>query len=215
MTCNEFGQELSEYLETGGKELQTHVDQCGACSSLVEDLRAISRGALTLQGADEPSPRVWNSIEIALRQEGLIRQQPLPADSPSFTSFIRRWGRAAWLVPVAAVVLVGVFMLGNPKPIGDTTASNPAGQPRVINASNSVLVSDDSEDQQVLSAVAERVPMMTAAYTTNLKNVNAYIQDAQATVNANPNDEDARRALMDAYEQKSMLYDIALDHSLQ
>jgi hypothetical protein len=74
-------------------------------------------------------------------------------------------------------------------------------------------MSDD--DQQVLSAVEERSPMMMAAYRTNLRNVNAYIQDAQDTVNANPNDEEARRSLMDAYEQKSMLYDLALDHSLQ
>jgi hypothetical protein len=71
------------------------------------------------------------------------------------------------------------------------------------------------EDQQVLSAVAQRSPMMTAAYETNLHNVNEYIRDAQATVDAYPNDEEAQRSLMDAYEQKSMLYDLALDHSLQ
>ena len=71
------------------------------------------------------------------------------------------------------------------------------------------------EDQQVLSAVAQHAPMMTAAYETNLHDVNDYIRDAQATVDANPNDEEARHALMDAYEQKSMLYNMAMDRSLQ
>jgi len=216
MTCKEFGQGLPEFLEQGGKELQAHVQECRACAALVADLREISREARTLQSSDEPSPRVWNAIEIALRQEGLIRQQPLAVPAKvSLPSFVRRWGQAAWLVPVAAALLVGAFILGNPKRAGDNTASNSETHPRVINASNSVSPVYDDEDQQVLSAVAQRSPMMTAAYTANLRNVNEYIQDAQATVNANPNNEDARRALMDAYEQKSMLYDIALDHSLQ
>jgi len=219
MTCKEFGQELPEFLEQGGKELQAHMEQCGACSEVVADLRAISQKARTLQDVDEPSPRVWNSLEIALRQEGLIRPQPLPATSRvSIPSLVRGWGRAAWLVPAAAVVLVGVFLLKNPSHVGDSTANHQSG-PRVIQVTNPPIpVSDDvmsDDDQQVLSAVGQRAPMMMAAYRTNLRNVNAYIHDAEATVNAYPNDEEARRSLMDAYEQKSMLYDLALDHSLQ
>jgi len=34
-------------------------------------------------------------------------------------------------------------------------------------------------------------------------------------VDENPNDEEAQRSLMEAYEQKSMLNEIALDRSLQ
>jgi hypothetical protein len=216
MTCNEFSQELPEFLEQGGKELQAHVDQCGACSAVVADLRAISTQARMLQELDEPSPRVWNSIEIQLRQEGLIRQQPRPSTSrPSLPSLVRRWGRAAWLVPAAAAVLVGAFILGNPSKAGDPTAK--AGDekaPIILKASLPVAPMSD-DDEQVLRAVSQRVPLMTAAYESNLRNVNEYIRDAQETVNSNPNDEEAQRSLMDAYEQKSMLYDLALDHSLQ
>jgi hypothetical protein len=215
MTCKEFGEELPEFLDQGGKELQAHVDQCGTCSALVADLRAITQEARTLQSWDEPSPRVWNSIEIALRQEGLIRQQPLgESNRLRLPSLVRRWGRAAWLVPAAAAVLVGAFILGNPRKVGDSAASDSSRGPRVLSVSHAVSPMSD-EDQQVLSAVSQRAPMMTAAYETNLHNVNEYIRDAQATVDANPNDEEAARSLMDAYEQKSMLYDIALDHSLQ
>jgi hypothetical protein len=219
MTCKEFGQGLPELIERGGKELQAHMDQCGACSEVVADLRAIGQEAKTLREMDEPSPRVWNLLEIALRQEGLIRPQPLPVPNRlSLPSLIKGWGRAAWLVPAAAAVLVGVFFLSNPSRVGDATARN-SNQLIRLNVSNPPTpVSDDvmsDDDQQVLSAVEQRSPMMMAAYRTNLRNVNAYIQDAQDTVNANPNDEEARRSLMDAYEQKSMLYDLALDHSLQ
>ena len=59
-----------------------------------------------------------------------------------------------------------------------------------------------------------RAPMMRAAYESNLKDVNNYIRDAQESVNADPNDEEAQQALMDAYGQKSMIYEMALDRSL-
>jgi protein involved in temperature-dependent protein secretion len=52
---------------------------------------------------------------------------------------------------------------------------------------------------------------MRSQYEENLKRVNESIQDAQATVNESPNDPDARRSLMDAYQQKSMLFEMAMD----
>jgi hypothetical protein len=55
---------------------------------------------------------------------------------------------------------------------------------------------------------------MKSAYEDNLKNVNAYIRDAQSSVDQNPDDGDARQYLMQAYEQKAMLYEMALDRSL-
>jgi len=51
-------------------------------------------------------------------------------------------------------------------------------------------------------------------YAANLKDVNAYIRDAKQTVDQNPNDEDAREDLLQAYQQKNMLYDMALERSL-
>jgi hypothetical protein len=47
-----------------------------------------------------------------------------------------------------------------------------------------------------------------------LRDANAYIQDAKASVDADPTDEEAQQALMDAYGQKSMIYQMALDRSL-
>jgi len=44
--------------------------------------------------------------------------------------------------------------------------------------------------------------------------VNESIRDAQSMVDDTPNDPDARRALMDAYQQKSMLFEMAMDRSL-
>jgi hypothetical protein len=53
-----------------------------------------------------------------------------------------------------------------------------------------------------------------AQYTDNLRRVNEYIQDAKSVVAANPNDEEAHRSLMEAYQQKAMLFELAMDRSL-
>jgi hypothetical protein len=44
--------------------------------------------------------------------------------------------------------------------------------------------------------------------------VNQYIQDAKSELAANPNDEEARRSLMEAYQEKAMLFDLAMDRTL-
>jgi hypothetical protein len=68
-----------------------------------------------------------------------------------------------------------------------------------------------TEDQQFLSAVSTLAPSMRASYETQLQAVNADIRETQAYVDRNPGDADARQHLMDAYQQKALLYQIALD----
>jgi hypothetical protein len=214
MTCAEFQRELPDFLEDGGSELQAHLNVCPICSELVASLESIIKEAQMLQASVEPSPRVWNSIEIVLRQEGLIRQ-PQPAGHRSFIpSLTQRWGMAAWLVPAAAMLLVGsAFFLYQRPGKNHRIADN--SHVRVMSALPGGGNVSDASDEQLLQEVSARAPMMRAAYETNLRDVNDYIRDAQDSVNANPNDEDAQQALMDAYGQKSMIYEMALDRSLQ
>jgi hypothetical protein len=210
MTCAEFQRELPELLEQGGTpELRAHLKVCPTCSGLLASLESIVREARQLQALEEPSPRVWNSIEIALRQEKLIRA-PRPANS-LVPSLFHRWGAMAWAVPLAAALLVaaGISLYRRP--------SSPAGagqQAAVSAAVRNAKLAGDLSDEQLLQEVSRRAPLMRADYERNLKDVNEYIRDAQDSVNANPNDEEAQQALMDAYGQKSMIYEMALDRSL-
>jgi hypothetical protein len=209
MNCAQFQRELPDFLEDGGnEELQSHVKTCGNCSGLVTSLQSIIQEAPFLQASEEPSPRVWNALEIQLRKEKIIRE---PRASHSLLPSLReRWGIAAWLVPAAAAILIaaGVMVLPNSK--SNTDATQQAVLPGGV-ASKPVY---DQSDEQLLQEVSMRAPLMRAAYEANLKDVNNYIRDAQESVNANPNDEDAQQALMDAYGQKSMIYEMALDRSL-
>ncbi len=208
MTCAEFQYQLPDLLEEGGSpELQAHLKGCAICSGLASSLQTIIGEARTLQATHEPSPRVWNSIEIALRKEGLIRQPQSRSSHFLLPSLTRRWGVAAWLVPAGAALLVGVAFFVHQPSKSETRAKDSVPTP--------VLVSTgDQNDDQLLQEVASRSPMMRAAYESNLKDVNAYIRDAQDSVNADPNDEEAQQALLDAYGQKSMIYEMALDRSL-
>jgi hypothetical protein len=207
MNCVELQESLAEIEGAGSVEQRNHLKTCAECSALVAELDFIISAASQLRAADEPSPRVWNSIEIALRQQGLIRAQPRSRSLlPSFSS---RWAWARWVVPAAAALLmaVGIYVRQNPPAdqLGRTVA--PA-----VTASDVALAGLNDDD--LLQEVAQLSPALKAQYTDNLRHVNQYIQDAQGVVAANPNDEEAHRSLMEAYQEKAMLFELALDRSL-
>lgn len=218
MNCIECHRVLPEMLEGQlNAELEAHLTSCVTCSALVEDLNAIVQEAASLKEAEEPSPRVWNMIEAQLRKEGLIhppqrRRSWLPA-LPS------NWRPVAWLAPVAAAAIAGALFLMNPRPTSNSDQAMRNSQPQVIaekTAKPLVAATRPAvEDQQILDAVALQAPMMKASYEDNLRSVNAYIRDAESSLQQDPYDQEARQYLMEAYEQKAMLYDMALNRSLR
>jgi hypothetical protein len=206
MNCVELRQSLAEVEDGSSVQQRAHLRACPACSALVRDLSLIVTAAGQLRAADDPSPRVWNSIEIALRQEGLIR--PLRAARPLVPSFGERWGAARWLVPAAAMLLLalGIYVRREAAPnqlVRQASVATPVANPSDLN------------DDDLMQEVADNAPEMKTEYAENLRQVNESIRDAQGLVDEAPNDEDARRSLMDAYQQKSMLFEMAMDRSLQ
>jgi hypothetical protein len=205
MNCVELQQSLAEVEDGSRLDQRAHLRTCPACSSLLRELELIAVAATQLQAANEPSPRVWNSIEIALRQEGLIR--PQRAHRPFFASFGAGWGAARWLAPATAMLLlaVGIYVRREslPKPVAQQAA---VVAPIVANPS-------DLNDEDLMQEVAADPPAMKTEYAENLRRVNESIRDAQGAVDESPNDPDARRSLMDAYQQKSMLFEMAMDRS--
>jgi hypothetical protein len=90
-------------------------------------------------------------------------------------------------------------------------SSAPSLPSKDLSASAAEPAPSNAEDQQFLSAVSTRAPSMRATYENQLNAVNADIRETQAYVNRNPGDADARQHLMDDYQQKALLYQIALD----
>ena len=108
MNCVELQQSLAEVENGSTLEQRAHLRACPKCSALLRDLNQIVASAGELQASDEPSPRVWNSIEIALRQEGLIRPQRNNQDPERVLRppSARAGERRDRLVPAAAMLLL-------------------------------------------------------------------------------------------------------------
>jgi hypothetical protein len=202
MNCLQFENALADYLEgSQTSEQKAHVDSCSACSNLLADLNLLSTQAASLRELHEPSPRVWNGLEFQLRREGLIRTA---APARPWV----RW-RNAWLVPVAAALLIMAgIKLYQPARIGD---KEPVAR-KVVPATPAVPAVS-TEDKDMLARVASRPPAQAAAYRRDLDQANAFIRDAQEAVKTDPNDVYSQQMLMNAYEQKQMLYHLAVDQS--
>ena len=254
MNCVDLQRSLAgvEDLSTAehSSEKQAHLKACASCSALVAELDLIVSAASELRATEEPSPRVWNSIAMALRQEGLIRPQAnrpfvvskpvvskpavskqvprvasrgVPtrdiaasaASSRGFSSFAAGWGWRGWLVPAAAVLLIAVGFFVNQRSlvhqltqhIAPAKIAPPA---QAVSGWNLAGLNDDD----LLQEIQNQSPEMRAQYVDNLRSANEYIRDAQSVVDANPNDEESRRSLLEAYQQKAMLFEMAMDRSL-
>jgi hypothetical protein len=101
------------------------------------------------------------------------------------------------------------------KPAPIEPGAHDSAEPTEIAASTPIPTEPASEasaeDQQFLSVVSTRAPSMRATYENQLQAVNSNIREVQQYLHRNPADSDARQQLMDAYQQKALLYQIALD----
>lgn len=169
MTCAEFEAVLPDLLEGGGTgEQRAHLTVCAGCSELVSEIDFISQQARMLRASDEPSPRVWNSIEIALRQEGLIRE-PGMAAGPGTPRPFRQW-MLAWLLPTTAAFLLTFGLLRLQHPASPTqSATSSSGQQATDSATmaavshartvpsgeQSAVGNIGNDDQQLLDVVGD------------------------------------------------------------
>jgi hypothetical protein len=209
MTCVELHQSLVENERGSTPAQRAHLKDCPDCAALVADLLVIACAAGDLRASHEPSPRVWKSIEASLRREGIIQPQHVGRSLlPSFTS---SWAWARWALPVAAVLLITIGTLVR-QHTPSRQLANVAQSASSDSSADAVIAGLNDDD--LLAEISQQAPALQAQYTENLRHVNEYIRDAKNSVAANPNDEDARRALMDAYQEKAMLFEFALDRSL-
>ena len=217
MTCAEFQKALPYIIETGGNaEQEEHLRTCGKCSDLVADLKYIAECAKLLVPMVDPSPRVWDGISKSLEQEGLVRKAT-PRGRLLVPNASSRWGPTAWMISVAALVLIlaGLFAYRSRSDRREEASIEPQGTQAAALSPTSVLRGmSNADDQQVIDQLSAHRPELRDTYETSLKHVNSYIADAQKTLDQNPDDADARQSLRDAYEQKTMLYDMATSESL-
>lgn len=210
MTCSEFQERLPEIIDSGGNEQeQEHLRECDQCAVLVSDLKYIAEQVKLMLPLRDPSPRVWDKIQTSLEKEGLVGQGRFPGLIGSTPTQKRFWSYT-WIGAAAAALLVA-FIIGTGsdgddlQPTGQDSAPAAAGQPQ----------SPAERDDATLLSHASWEPSLRSSYEQNLKAVNSYIRDAEQAVRNDPSDDMAREHLVQALAQKQMLYDMAVQRTLQ
>lgn len=207
MKCSEFQDVLPDMIDGEAiGEHAVHLKNCPECSELVADLRAITSGAKLLCAVDEPSPRVWANLQRTLEAEGLIRT---PSQAGGVLVPSRRpWSRWAWAGGIAAVLTLSAGLLVQKH----ETLSRSAVTQTSSAPSTSDKATVDFDDEELLGAMS---PSSRSEFEDDLKSVNASIQDLQSALAQDPDDEEAREFLQEAYNQKTMVYELAMDRSIR
>ena len=209
MTCAEFQRVLPYIIDNGGNsEEEAHLKSCRVCSDLVADLKYIADQAKLLVPMEEPSPQVWSGIQSALEREGLVRSRTERFRPLSVAPAARSpWRFAAPVAALAALAVIAlVLIVRTPAPANSTDAS-------LNNTTNATLV--DADDEQMIAAVTKTHPKRAESFKRDLNAVNTYISDAKHNVEQNPDDAEARDTLVQAYEQKALLYDVATSRAME
>ncbi|HXZ81277.1 MAG TPA: hypothetical protein VEG30_15215 [Terriglobales bacterium] len=216
MTCAEFQKVLPDVVDRGGDAAQdAHLRSCPACSELLADLRLIAQQARQLLPTHDPHPRVWENIRATLEEEGLIRSAPVRMHH------LIPFSHAAvpWLATAAAIALLvfGAVLFRRDfsedrLAVARVSSSPASSRTQELTASNQ---QGGNEEEQLIRQIAAEHPTLRDTYENSLKQVDAYISDAQRTVEQNPYDEEARQSLIRAYDQKAMIYQMGLSRSME
>jgi hypothetical protein len=211
MNCQQFQEILPYMIESGGsKSEEEHLRTCQSCAELVRDLRYIAEQAKLLLPMREPSPQVWTNIEQSLQREGMLTEGRLspPGHIKNYsTAQTKSWTPLGWILALAATIaFTNLVIHYQPHLPGSAASAQNGGAPSVSITEN--------DDQQLVSTLSQQDPVVGRAYDTGLKEANAYITDAQQAVNRDPQDPMAQQQLLEAYQQKEMLYQMATARSL-
>lgn len=211
MNCQQFQEVLPYIIESGGsEEEEAHLRSCPSCSELVRDLRYIAEQAKLLLPMHDPNPRVWTNIEQSLHHEGRLTEGRMSpwghiTSYPTATQ-TKSWTPLGWGMALAAMIIFAAVLI-NYKPhllSSQVPAQNSGAQ----------LAALESDDQAVISRISQQDQTVRQAYEDGLREANAYIADAEQAVKQDPQDAAAQEQLLDAHQQKEMLYQMATARSL-
>ena len=198
MTTNEHiqAEELSAYIdgdfdESRARSIQSHLDDCEACTKAAEELRGL-RSDLSGLADVEPRRDLWPAVRRARAQ----------AQEPAVS-----WWRRFWMIPAAAVVgaaaaLLVVLVLVRPvddakKPPGPLTALETVAQAEVEYRS-----AIDALDAAVKTSQPRWSPETKAVVEQGLAQMDETIAKCRTALRQNQTDTQAQEALLTAYQYK-------------
>jgi hypothetical protein len=207
MECREFEQH-SEHWAEGERtpEAAAHLEACGHCRSLVEDLEAIRAAAPLLADDAVPPAHLWPALRGRLEAEGLIHEPR--RGSRLAALFARPWAVALATACVAALVAGG--MIGQRSWQAHQQRQQLQRLQAAWQAHNSkgfheIRAQLDQAEQHAISSMNERNPDVRESLKQNLAIVDNSIAVCEKTLDEEPQNETTRDYLYQAYQQKAEL----------
>lgn len=213
MRCRKAEFLISDYVDgslgpADAARLEAHLATCADCRSVLADLRALVRGAGTIETPDVPA-EAWSRIRARLREAG----------APAYRDERALFGRPRLAPALAALALTAVVVGGTF--VGLKLGRGPAALSPEERERATLAKLDEAERYYELAvkslgeAVAARSgrlsPQVTEMFAGNLEVVDMSIQACREAVRNEPDNVKAREFLMSAYRDKVVLLDDLLD----
>ena len=206
MQCQELEQELER---SGGGSLpagaMAHLESCVTCRSLVADLESIAAAARELPREMEPPVKLWTALHARLAAEGIIRTETVAAGW--WETLLAFFGS-----PGFATATVGLLILGSALAVWNTGRKDGAltmKQPGFETASSALR----SEERGLAAQPAKSDSVVDRSLRENLAIVDDFIAECERRVQEEPDNDQAREFLSNAYQQKAELLATMMDHS--
>lgn len=218
MTCDRVVPLLSELVDATLSapvlaDVERHLEQCGDCRSVLEDLRAIRETATNLDRLIPPAA-VWKRVAAEISATSPRADSVAPSERFVFESTRqRRFALAAAAVLVLSTI-VGLWMREGTAPpaivpadnrpkVGADTAGMSSPDDDVVRAAERDYEQAIVGLEQVAQAEGHSLdPAVAAALNQNIAIVDRAIGDAREAVGTDPQDEELRAGLLDAFRSK-------------
>ena len=196
--------------------VERHLEGCGHCRALVEDLRSIRAAAFMLDRR-EPNADTWSKLQAAIAAEPAPKGRLLEMSRRSFGGGRTNW--AVWLGAAAALILATVIGLmplinggGSEHEDNAPTAASETAEPTV----ESVTAEFEAAERHYQKAIddlqtiankdtGELDPQLASVLQKNLTVIDQAITESRTALRMQPSSANAQSGLFDALRSKVAL----------
>jgi len=219
MNCEDLNEALVDLVDgrldgAGQRTVERHLESCGNCRALVEDLRSIRAAAFMLDRR-EPKAETWSNVKAAIAAEPVSRGRLLDI---GFGRGGVNW--PVWIGAAAALILATVIgllpLLNRTPPPHDDAAQGPAADSAPEVTVESVTAEFEAAEKHYQKAIddlqtiankdtGELDPQVAAVLQKNLTVIDQAITESRAALRSQPSSANAQSGLFEALRSKVAL----------
>ena len=224
MTCNDLNQALVDLVDgrldgAEQRSVERHLEGCGNCRALVEDLRSIRAAAFMLDRR-EPKADTWLKVQAAVAAEPAPKGRLLEIGlSRKGGVLAGRTNWAVWLGAAAALILATVIgllpLMNRTEPVHDDSAQVEPSNPAEVTV-ESVTAEFEAAERHYQKAIddlqtiankdtGELDPQLAAVLQKNLAVIDQQIAENREALKTQPSSVSAQSGLFEGLRTKVAL----------